>query len=108
MGLLVGGALTGNLVLVYAAIGVAALASVMLAVGTVIWRREIFGEAQAPVLAPAIAGATGASGAASASGAGAGAGRLGEAQVGLVGDVPVGPVAAPPRLAVTTISTAPA
>jgi hypothetical protein len=47
MGLLAGGVLTNSLLLVYLAIGVAALSAVMLAVGLVIWRGDIFGEASA-------------------------------------------------------------
>ena len=47
MGLLAAGVLTNSLLLVYLAIGVAALAAVMLTVGVVIWRGEIFGDAPA-------------------------------------------------------------
>jgi len=47
MGLLVGGVLANSLLLVYLAIGVAVLAAVMLAIGVVIWRKEIFGESPA-------------------------------------------------------------
>ncbi len=45
IGLLVGGILTSSLLLVYLAIGVSALAAVLLVIGVVIWRDEIFGEA---------------------------------------------------------------
>jgi pyruvate/2-oxoglutarate dehydrogenase complex dihydrolipoamide acyltransferase (E2) component len=45
LGLLVGGVLTSSLLLVYLAIGVAAAAGVLLAIGVVIWREEIFGAA---------------------------------------------------------------
>ncbi|MGC1289571.1 MAG: hypothetical protein WA895_42165, partial [Streptosporangiaceae bacterium] len=47
MGLLAGGVLTNSLLLVYLAIGVAALSAIMLAVGLVIWRGDIFGEGSA-------------------------------------------------------------
>ena len=47
MGLLIGGVLTNSLPLVYLSIALAALAAVMLAVGVVIWRGEVFGEAPA-------------------------------------------------------------
>jgi hypothetical protein len=47
MGLLAGGVLTNSLLLVYLAIGVAALSAVMLAVGLVVWRGNIFGDASA-------------------------------------------------------------
>ena len=68
MGLLAAGVLTNSLLLVYLAIGVAALAAVMLAVGVVIWRGEIFGEASAKQaaapegLAATTAGIAGAAG----------------------------------------------
>ncbi|MGA8454164.1 MAG: hypothetical protein WB800_02075, partial [Streptosporangiaceae bacterium] len=65
MGLLAGGVLTNSLLLVYLAIGVAALSAIMLAVGLVIWRGDIFGEgsAQRAGLAAGTAGAAGTSGA---------------------------------------------
>src|SRR5262245_57351875 len=44
VGLLVAGAISGSLLVVYLAIGVAALALAMLIAGVVIWREEIFGE----------------------------------------------------------------
>jgi hypothetical protein len=45
MGLLIAGAVSGDLKLVYVSIGLAALALVMLVVGVVVWRDEIFGPA---------------------------------------------------------------
>ena len=47
LGLLIGGVLTNSLLLVYLSIGVAALAAVMLIVGVVIWRGDVFGDAPA-------------------------------------------------------------
>ena len=47
LGLLVGGILTSSLLLVYLAIGVSALAAVLLVIGVVIWRDEIFSDAPA-------------------------------------------------------------
>lgn len=47
MGLLVGGVLASSLLLVYLAIGAAALAAVMLTVGVVVWREEVFGPSSA-------------------------------------------------------------
>ena len=47
LGLLVGGILTSSLLLVYLAIGVSALAAVLLVIGVVIWRDEIFNDAAA-------------------------------------------------------------
>src|SRR5258708_37257572 len=47
MGLLAGGVLANSLLLVYLAIGAAALAAVMLTVGVVVWREEVFGESPA-------------------------------------------------------------
>ncbi len=44
VGLLVAGAVSGSLLVVYLAIGVAALALLMLIGGVLIWRDEIFGE----------------------------------------------------------------
>jgi hypothetical protein len=43
LGLLVAGAVSGTLMLVYLAIGVASLALLLLVVGVVIWRDEVFG-----------------------------------------------------------------
>jgi len=45
IGLLVTGVVTSSLLLVYLAIGVAALAGLMLLIGVLIWRTEIFGSA---------------------------------------------------------------
>jgi predicted lipid-binding transport protein (Tim44 family) len=47
IGLLVAGAVSGSLLLVYLAIGVAALALLMLVIGVVIWREELFGDSAA-------------------------------------------------------------
>jgi len=47
LGLLVGGVLTSSLVLVYAAIGAAALAGILLAIGVLFRRDEIFGSSPA-------------------------------------------------------------
>jgi hypothetical protein len=47
MGLLAAGVLGNSLLLVYLAIGAAALAAVMLTVGVVIWREEVFGDSPA-------------------------------------------------------------
>ncbi len=46
LGLLAGGMVTSSLLLVYLAIGVAALAALMLTIGAVMWRGEIFGPAE--------------------------------------------------------------
>jgi hypothetical protein len=54
MGLLAGGVLANSLLLVYLAIGAAALAAVMLTVGVVIWREEVFGAS--PAGQPGLAG----------------------------------------------------
>ncbi len=43
IGLLVGGAVSGELTLVYISIGLAALALLMLIVGVAVWRDEVFG-----------------------------------------------------------------
>ena len=53
LGLLVGGILTSSLPLVYLAIGVSALAAVLLVIGVVIWRDEIFNAAPAGRATPA-------------------------------------------------------
>ena len=56
LGLLAGGVFTSSLLLVYLAIGVAAVAAVVLTIGAVIWRAEIFGvtaEVRHPELAAA-------------------------------------------------------
>ena len=56
LGLLVGGILTSSLLLVYLAIGVSALAAVLLVIGVVIWHDEIFNDAAAGQQAePAVA-----------------------------------------------------
>jgi len=76
LGLLVGGVLTSSLLLVYLAIGVSALAAVLLVVGVVIWRDEIFNDAAAgpaaadnqPTLAAAGSAAAQSSGTASRAG----------------------------------------
>jgi hypothetical protein len=47
LGLLVAGIVTSSLLLTYLAIGVAAVAALMLLIGVVIWREEIFGRAAA-------------------------------------------------------------
>ena len=47
IGLLVGGIFTSSLLLVYLAIGVSALAAVLLVIGVVVWRDELFGETAA-------------------------------------------------------------
>ena len=69
MGLLAGGVLTNSLLLVYLAIGVAALSAIMLAVGLVIWRGDIFGEGSAQRAASRAGLAAGTAGAAGTSGA---------------------------------------
>ena len=51
LGLLVTGAASGKLVLVYLSIGVAALALVLLIAGVLVWRAEIFGEPAASTTA---------------------------------------------------------
>ncbi|HEY2508092.1 MAG TPA: hypothetical protein VGI58_16380 [Streptosporangiaceae bacterium] len=48
IGLLAAGAVSGTLTLVYLAIGLAALALLMLIVGVAIWRENLFGQAAAP------------------------------------------------------------
>jgi hypothetical protein len=53
MGLLVGGVLANSLLLVYLAIGAAALAAIMLTAGVVIWREEVFGPSSAARASPA-------------------------------------------------------
>jgi len=72
LGLLVGGVLANSLLLVYLAIGLAALAAVMLTAGAVIWRGDVFGDSsprqtagsasQAPALASAGSVASGTAG----------------------------------------------
>jgi hypothetical protein len=56
MGLLAAGVLGNSLLLVYLAIGAAALAAVMLTVGVVIWREEVFGDSPAGQAADQVAG----------------------------------------------------
>ena len=53
MGLLAGGVLANSLLLVYLAIGAAALAAIMLTVGVLIWREEVFGASSAAQASPA-------------------------------------------------------
>src|SRR5215470_13126159 len=53
MGLLAGGVLANSLLLVYLAIGAAALAAIMLTVGVLIWREEVFGASSAAQAIPA-------------------------------------------------------
>jgi hypothetical protein len=45
IGLLIGGAISGELTLVYVSIGLAALALLMLIAGVAVWRDEVFGSA---------------------------------------------------------------
>jgi len=47
IGLLIGGAVSGELTLVYVSIGLAGLALLMLIVGVAVWRDEVFGSAAA-------------------------------------------------------------
>ena len=47
VGLLIAGAVSGQLTLVYVSIGLAALALLMLIVGVAIWRDEVFGASAA-------------------------------------------------------------
>jgi len=74
MGLLIVGAVSGDLTLVYVSIGLAALALLMLIAAVVIWRDEIFDGADSKVPSPMAAAAptelasTGASGARAAAG----------------------------------------
>jgi hypothetical protein len=44
VGMLVAGAISGSLLLIYLAIGVAALALLLLIIGVLVWRDEVFGE----------------------------------------------------------------
>ena len=72
IGLLIAGAVSGELTLVYVSIGLAALALLMLIAGVVIWRDEVFGTTAATqatatrqatepeLVAAAVAAATGA------------------------------------------------
>ncbi|MGH3207817.1 MAG: hypothetical protein ACRDNO_08640, partial [Trebonia sp.] len=55
IGVLIGGIATGKLLLVYIAIVVSAVALVVLAIGVMLKREELFGEGQG--LVPAVAGA---------------------------------------------------
>ncbi len=48
IGLLIAGAVSGHLRLVYVSIGLAALALLMLVVGVAVWRDRVFGGASAP------------------------------------------------------------
>ncbi len=48
IGLLIAGAVSGELTLVYVSIGLAALALLMLIVGVVVWRDEVFGPTAVP------------------------------------------------------------
>src|SRR5580704_129631 len=85
MGLLIAGAVSGDLKLVYVSIGLAALALLMLIVGVMVWRDEIFGPAASKEPSPSRvaaahtelvpAGAAGASAAADAAQAARLAGR---------------------------------
>jgi hypothetical protein len=52
MGLLAGGVLANSLLLVYLAIGAAALAAIMLTVGVLVWREEVFGPTSAAKTRP--------------------------------------------------------
>jgi hypothetical protein len=97
MGLLAGGVLTNSLLLVYLAIGVAALSAVMLAVGLVIWRGDIFGEASARRAAAPEALATGTPGMAGMAPAPAGAAP------GPAARMPVGGTAGPVALGQSTV-----
>jgi hypothetical protein len=59
MGLLAGGVLANSLLLVYLAIGAAALAAIMLTAGVLIWREEVFGPTSAAKASPTAKRATG-------------------------------------------------
>jgi hypothetical protein len=59
MGLLAGGVLANSLLLVYLAIGAAALAAIMLTVGVLIWREEVFGPTSAAKASPTAKRAAG-------------------------------------------------
>jgi len=59
MGLLAGGVLANSLLLVYAAIGAAALAAIMLTAGVLIWREEVFGPTSAAKASPTAKRAAG-------------------------------------------------
>lgn len=59
MGLLAGGVLANSLLLVYLAIGAAALAAIMLTVGVLIWREDVFGPSSAAQASPAAKQAAG-------------------------------------------------
>jgi len=61
MGLLAGGVLANRLLLVYLAIGAAALAAIMLTAGVLIWREEVFGPSSAAPASLAAKQAAGAS-----------------------------------------------
>ena len=59
MGLLAGGVLANSLLLVYLAIGAAALAAIMLTVGVLIWREEVFGPTSTAKASPTAKRAAG-------------------------------------------------
>jgi hypothetical protein len=95
LGLLAGGMVTSSLPLVYLAIGVAALAALMLTIGAVIWRGEIFGPAEAarpPELAAIRPGPAAQRTSAAQAGRGPAAGDTG---VLVGGDSEMGPAVAP-------------
>src|SRR5215469_14838329 len=69
MGLLAGGVVANSLLLVYLAIGAAALAAIMLTLGVLIWREEVFGPSSAAQASPAAKQAAGPSPVLAATGA---------------------------------------
>src|SRR5260221_14446997 len=95
MGLLAGGVLANSLLLVYLAIGAAALAAVMLTAGVVIWREEVFGASPASQPGRAAQGGSQAPGPSLAL-AVAGASPAGQSAGGTADDVAAGGVAAGP------------
>jgi hypothetical protein len=99
MGLLVAGVLGNSLLLVYLAIGAAALAAVMLTVGVVIWREEVFGDSPGGPAGQAANQVAGPSPALAAVGAAAASPAAGGSVAG--GSVAGGSVAGPPPAALS-------
>jgi hypothetical protein len=99
MGLLAGGVLANSLLLVYLAIGAAALAAIMLTAGVLIWREEVFGPSSAGQASPAAKQAAGPSPVLTATGVAQPGWSVGSAadHVTMIGVAPAEPVPGPRR-----------
>src|SRR5215472_13767341 len=89
MGLLAGGVLANSLLLVYLAIGAAALAAIMLTAGVLIWREEVFGPSAAAQAGPAAKQAAGPSPVLAVTGVA----QAGRSAGGAAGDLAIGAAA---------------